>query len=291
MKRRLHTKDNEYYIPAVEKQERFKWIGPGEGFRDILDIYQRDLIEKGYHPPFELTGKASSLSSYVRTLALVWRRLFKRTADFVISSILLIISAPVFLVIALIIKIDSKGPVFFTQQRIGQNRRRIDRRETESIGSKTTFIFNRRTGERRVHDLKGKPFKIYKFRTMNTESPKYDFSPKSHDDERLTRFGRFLRKLSLDELPQLINVIKGDMSLVGPRPEMPYIVVGYNRRSEIRLQMKPGITGIWQLRASRDKLIHENLDFDLEYIRNWSLLLDFKLLLQTVKWMFNCINI
>ena len=126
---------------------------------------------------------------------------------------------------------------------------------------------------------------------MKKGSPKYDISPKTHHDSRLTRFGSFLRRVSLDELPQLINVLKGDMSLVGPRPEMPYIVVGYNKLHEIRLQMKPGVTGLWQLQASRERPIHENLNFDLEYIRNWSLWLDMKLLVHTVKWMFHCINV
>ena len=291
MKKRLHAKDSEYYMQAVEKQERFKWIGPGEGFREILDLYQKNLIERGYNPPFEMTGEVYGLSTYLRALSLSWRRVFKRAFDTFISTALLIITAPIFVIIALLIKIDSRGPVFFTQQRIGQNRRRVDRRELESIGSKTTFIFNRRTGDRRVHDLKGKPLKIYKFRTMKMGSPKYDFSPTNQNDGRLTRFGKFLRMLSLDELPQLINVLNGDMSLVGPRPEMPYIVIGYNKLHEIRLQMKPGVTGIWQLHASRDQPIHENLNYDLEYLRNWSLWLDFKLLLHTVKWMFHCINI
>lgn len=291
MKRRLTQKDSEYYTQAVETKEHFQWIGPGESFRDILELYRMNLVERGYDLPPEVMRRGVDQRSYVLALSLCWRRIFKRMVDVGISGALLLLVAPLLLVIAALIKLDSKGPVFFTQQRIGQNRRRQDRREMEGFGKKTTFIFNRRTGDRRIHDLKGKPFKIYKFRTMKVGSPKYDFSPKNQNDERITGFGKVLRKLSLDEMPQLINVLKGDMSLVGPRPEMPYIVVGYNRLHEIRLQMKPGITGIWQLKASRDKPIHENLNYDLEYIRNWSLWLDVKLLFQTVVWMFHCINI
>jgi lipopolysaccharide/colanic/teichoic acid biosynthesis glycosyltransferase len=291
VKRRLTHKDSEYYTPLVEKKEHFRWIGPGESFRNILELYRRNLVERGYDLPPDVVRKGIDQRTYVLALSLCWRRILKRTIDIIIASILLILMAPLFLFIAVLIKLDSTGPIFFTQQRIGQNKRRHDRRETESFGNKTTFIFNRRTGDRRVHDLKGKPFKIYKFRTMKMGSPKYDFSPKNQEDERLTNFGGILRKVSLDELPQLLNVLNGDMSLVGPRPEMPYIVVGYNRLHEIRLQMKPGITGIWQLSASRDKPIHENLNYDLEYIRNWSLWLDMKLLFQTVVWMFHCINI
>jgi len=291
MKKKLQVEDNAYYAQAVEKAGNFKWIGPGEGFRDILELYQKTLVQRGYDLPYDIDGEHVAVGTFLKALMLSWRRFVKRAMDITIASVLLVITSPVFLLIALLIKLDSKGPVFFTQQRIGQNRRRMNRRESERIGDKTTFIFNRRTGDRRVHDLKGKPFKIYKFRTMKIGSPKYDFSPRNHDDRRLTRFGKFLRKTSLDELPQLINVIKGDMSLVGPRPEMPYIVVGYNKLHEIRLQMKPGVTGIWQLHASRDKPIHENLNYDLEYIRNWSIWLDVKLLFQTVKWMFHCLNV
>jgi lipopolysaccharide/colanic/teichoic acid biosynthesis glycosyltransferase len=291
MKKRLLTKDSEYYMQAIEKRHRFKWIGPGEGFRDILELYQKSLIDRGYDTPVELDTRQAGAGSYFRAFSLTWRRIFKRALDLLIALFMIIATAPIFLVVSLVIKLDSKGPVFFTQQRIGQNRRRLDRRETEGIGDRTTFIFNRRTGDRRVHDLKGKPFKIFKFRTMKIDSPKYDFSPKTHHDSRLTRVGSFLRRVSLDELPQLINVIRGDMSLVGPRPEMPYIVVGYNKLHEIRLQMKPGVTGLWQLQASRERPIHENLNFDLEYIRNWSLWLDLKLLLLTVKWMFHCLNV
>ncbi len=294
MKKRLREKDRVSTLHTLLKKERDgwrDWVGPGEGFRDIQARYHQDLVAQEFGLPREDALSAISRLSYRRAFSLSWRRSLKRLMDVTVASLLLLLSAPLFFLIAVLIKIDSGGPVFFTQQRIGLNRRRTDRRGTESIGNKTTFIFNRRTGDRRVHDLKGKPFKIFKFRTMKTSSPRYDFSPKTHNDERLTRFGRFLRKVSLDELPQLINVIKGDMSLVGPRPEMPYIVVGYNKVHAIRLQMKPGVTGIWQLRASRDKPIHENLIFDLQYIRDWSLWLDVKLLYQTVKWMFHCINV
>lgn len=294
MKKRIREKDRVSTLHALHKKEQdgwHDWVGPGEGFRDIRAHYHHDLVTQELGLPREDVVSTISRLSYRRALSLSWKRTVKRLMDIAIASLLLLFSAPLFFLIAILIKLDSRGPIFFTQQRIGMNRRRVDRRETESIGNKTTFIFNRRTGDRRVHNLRGKPFKIFKFRTMKMTSPKYDFSPKTHDDERLTRFGRFLRKVSLDELPQLINVIRGDMSLVGPRPEMPYIVVGYNRVHAIRLQMKPGVTGIWQLRASRDKPIHENLIFDLQYIRDWSLWLDCKLLCQTVTWMFHCINV
>jgi len=117
---------------------------------------------------------------------------------------------------------------------------------------------------------------------MNVDSPKYDFSPQASDDPRITRVGRFLRRTSLDELPQLLNVLKGDMSLVGPRPEMPFIVEQYSPIHRQRLQVTPGITGLWQLSADRAFLIHENIQYDLYYIRNRSFFMDLAILLHTV---------
>jgi lipopolysaccharide/colanic/teichoic acid biosynthesis glycosyltransferase len=127
----------------------------------------------------------------------------------------------------------------------------------------------------------GKLFNLYKFRTMRTDSPKYDFSPTVSDDPRITRIGRFLRRTSFDELPQLINVIKGDMSLVGPRPEMPFIVEQYKAAHRQRLRVRPGITGLWQLSADRAFQIHENIQYDLYYIRHRSFFMDFAILLHT----------
>jgi lipopolysaccharide/colanic/teichoic acid biosynthesis glycosyltransferase len=117
---------------------------------------------------------------------------------------------------------------------------------------------------------------------MFVNAPKYSFSPTDSADPRITRTGRFLRRTSLDELPQLINVIKGDMSLVGPRPEMPFIVEQYNASHRQRLRVIPGITGIWQLSADRAFQIHENMQYDLYYIQHRSFFMDFAILLHTV---------
>ncbi|MDR3413010.1 MAG: sugar transferase, partial [Formivibrio sp.] len=127
----------------------------------------------------------------------------------------------------------------------------------------------------------GKTFELYKFRTMRVEAPKYGFHPTDSDDPRLTRVGRWLRRTSLDELPQLINVLKGEMSLVGPRPEMPFIVERYNNYHRQRLQVIPGLTGLWQLSADRAFLIHENIQYDLYYIRNRNFFMDLAILLHT----------
>lgn len=173
----------------------------------------------------------------------------KRVADVVVSSLLLVLLAPLFLLIALLIWLDSPGPALFVQKRVGRN------------------------GER---------FDIYKFRSMHMNVPRYDFSPRQSSDPRITRVGRFLRRNSLDELPQLLNVVLGDMSLVGPRPEMPFIVETYNSRQKQRLQVTPGITGLWQLSADRAYSIHENVHYDLYYIRNRTFFMDIAILIHTL---------
>ncbi|MBN1780052.1 sugar transferase [bacterium] len=176
-------------------------------------------------------------------------RFFKRVFDIVATVIILVLTSPVFGIIALCIKLDSKGKVIFSQKRIG---------------------------------LRGSEFTLYKFRTMYTETPEYAVHPQDRNDPRITRVGRYLRRTSFDELPQFWNVLKGDMSIVGPRPEMPFIVEQYNDIHCERLNVKPGITGLWQVSADRSLPIHENIDHDLYYIENQSLLLDIIIILQTV---------
>jgi lipopolysaccharide/colanic/teichoic acid biosynthesis glycosyltransferase len=169
--------------------------------------------------------------------------------DFLLSLIGLIVLSPILALIAIAIRMDSEGPIIFRQQRVGKV---------------------------------GRLFEIYKFRTMRVDAPKYHYSPTTATDQRITRVGRFLRKTSLDELPQIWNVIRGDMSLVGPRPEMPFIVETYGPRERQRLFVVPGITGLWQLSADRSVLIHENPQYDLYYIRNRGFFMDLAILMHTV---------
>ena len=110
----------------------------------------------------------------------------------------------------------------------------------------------------------------------------YEEAPRVKDDPRITKVGRILRRTSLDELPQLLNVLRGEMSLVGPRPEMPFIVANYNEWQRIRLTIKPGLTGLWQILGRKDLYLHENLEYDFFYIKNQSLLLDLIVLLKTI---------
>jgi lipopolysaccharide/colanic/teichoic acid biosynthesis glycosyltransferase len=196
----------------------------------------------------------------------------KRLCDFLFSGIILLFLSPVLLIISLVIKLTSRGPVMFKQIRIGQ-------------------IRNNGSNDYDGTVPKGSPFKIYKFRTMKVTAPAYAVTPSSSNDERITRIGKILRKTCADELPQLINVLKGDMSLVGPRPEMPFIVEKYDHLQARRLWAKPGITGLWQLHGSREKPIHEDLKFDIFYVKNWSLWLDTSILFKTIKFMFHAKNI
>jgi lipopolysaccharide/colanic/teichoic acid biosynthesis glycosyltransferase len=174
---------------------------------------------------------------------------WKRNFDVFFSIVLLVLCFPLFVLVAVTIKIDSDGPVFFRQWRIGQD---------------------------------GIPFRIWKFRSMFVNAPAYERSPAEATDPRLTRVGRVIRRLSVDELPQLWNVLCNDMSLVGPRPEMPYIVESYTAEQQRRLAVKPGVTGQWQISPDRSRPIHENVHHDLNYIRNRSLSLDCIILLKTL---------
>lgn len=172
----------------------------------------------------------------------------KRVFDIVVASAALVLSAPLWLVIAVAIRLESGSPVFFRQERVG---------------------------------LDGRRFVLFKFRSLRADTDPYQSST-TIGGHQATRLGRILRATTLDELPQLLNVLRGDMSLVGPRPEMPFLVEGYTEVQARRLTVKPGITGVWQLSADRHGMeIHENIEFDLFYIAHRSFLLDLVILFET----------
>lgn len=202
----------------------------------------------------------------------------KRLFDIIVAGVTLIFISPMMLLIAAAIKLSSPGSVVFEQKRIGQNRRH----RNNSNGN---------TGDRRNGDYRGQPFNIYKFRTMRSDAAPYWVSPSNPDDARFTPVGRLLRRFCLDELPQLFNVLRGDLSLVGPRPEMPFIVKKYTEREAQRLLVKPGITGLWQIKGSRRKFIHENLEHDLEYIARRSFWMDVSILIRTVLFVIGSKNL
>jgi len=194
-----------------------------------------------------------------------WQLVLKRVIDFIGSTLLLLLLAPFLLLVALLIRLDSPGPVLFRQERVGLNRRR---------------------------------FQLIKFRTMVQEADKKQelFESlneadgpvfKIKNDPRVTRLGRFLRQFSIDELPQLINVLKGEMSLVGPRPlplrDVKLIDAQWHKR---RFSVKPGLTCLWQVNGRSDVSFERWVRMDLEYIDTWSLALDLKILLKTIPVVF-----
>jgi exopolysaccharide biosynthesis polyprenyl glycosylphosphotransferase len=188
-------------------------------------------------------------------------RMVKRLLDVAVASLALIISAPLVAVTAIIIRLDSPGPVVFRQRRVGEG---------------------------------GRPFWMYKLRTMVADAEAHEselmvresdgrvFFHKQPEDPRLTRLGRLLRRFSLDEIPQFVNVLKGEMSLVGPRPELPMIVESYRPWQHKRFAVPPGMTGWWQVQGRSQQPLHLRTEDDLYYIQNYSLLLDLRILWKTV---------
>jgi lipopolysaccharide/colanic/teichoic acid biosynthesis glycosyltransferase len=210
---------------------------------------------------------------------------WKRILDVTLSIIALILLAPVMLVTAAVVKLTSPGSVFYEQERVGLNRRTGDRRN-RTRGKNLSA--NRRREERRVVVNFGMPFRIYKFRTMvtNAESDVPVWAKKN--DSRITPVGAVLRRCRIDELPQFVNVLKGDMSIVGPRPERAYFMAQIEKDLpdfQRRLRTRPGITGLAQVEVGYTNTVeglHDKLDLDLRYIRNLKLVEDLRILYKTV---------
>lgn len=197
----------------------------------------------------------SSLPFTARFLALA----VKRTLDVTISAVGLLVLAPIFVIVAVVVRLDSKGPSIFRTRMLGLN---------------------------------GRPFIMWKLRTMTEDAEelerkcvesdeRWGFTIKTPDDPRITRAGRWLRRLSIDEFPQLVNVLRGDMSIVGPRPLKRYEVES-NSELAVRFQMRPGITGLWQVSGRNSVTPAKRAQLDLAYVRDWGLLLDLRILLLSV---------
>jgi exopolysaccharide biosynthesis polyprenyl glycosylphosphotransferase len=189
------------------------------------------------------------------------QRLLKKIMDYIGAFVGIILLFPFFIVIAIAIKIDSRGPVFYKHLRVGKYK---------------------------------KKFYMYKFRSMEinadnkivdlvNENQSNNIMFKMNNDPRVTRVGRFIRKYSIDEFPQLLNVLKGEMSLVGPRPPLSREVEQYKRRHHLRLGTTPGLTGMWQISGrSNIKCFEKVVDLDIKYLKNWSLMLDLIILVKTI---------
>jgi exopolysaccharide biosynthesis polyprenyl glycosylphosphotransferase len=215
-----------------------------------LALHKATIEEYAGIPMLDL--RAPALTDY--------QRMVKRVFDLLMTLFLLPVSLVIMLIIAIGIKFEGPGPVIFKQKRAGEN---------------------------------GRIFNMYKFRTMfpGAENLRHlvenmnedgNLIHKSDHDPRVTRMGRFLRKTSLDELPQLINILLGNMSLVGPRPEMPYLVEMYEPWQRKRFAVPQGITGWWQVNGRSDKPMHLHTEDDLYYVQNYSLLLDIQILIKTL---------
>lgn len=237
------NKANDYKILSVETDKKFP---------ENSNIIKFDKNNKVLEKPQRKTFNEITYS------------FLKRTVDITASATALLLLSPVFLVTSLAIKNDSKGPAMFTQKRIGKD---------------------------------GKLFEIYKFRTMVPDADKklfellekdeeaakeYKLNKKLKNDPRITKLGAFLRKTSIDELPQLINVLKGDMSLVGPRPYLPREIDDMGNYYDTIIESKPGITGLWQVSGRSNTTFEDRLEFDMEYNENKGFFYDMGLLTKTV---------
>jgi lipopolysaccharide/colanic/teichoic acid biosynthesis glycosyltransferase len=181
-------------------------------------------------------------------------KILKRGLDIIISLLALIILCPALVFIVIAIKVSSKGSAVFKQQRAGKN---------------------------------GKPFVFYKFRTMILDTDPFGPSPKSGRDPRLTKVGRILREYSLDELPQLFNILKGDMSIVGPRPLYLSQIPEWSERQKKRLLVKPGLTGLAQISGRGELTREEKLELDIKYVETASFSTDIRIVSATIGYLFN----
>lgn len=242
----LEKEDHDVLVDVISKTE-----GKNLSLKIVPDLYE---ILSGQARTSQIYG--IPLIDIMPELMPEWEKKLKRVMDIFVSLLLLVISSPILLITAIAIKIDSDGPILFKQERMGQN---------------------------------GKLFNVLKFRSMIKDAEKYSGPVWSQkDDPRVTRMGKIIRKFRIDEIPQMYNVLKGEMSLVGPRPERAFFVeklsqeIPYYKR---RLKVRPGVTGWAQIKHKYDETIEDvkiKLRYDLFYIENMSIRMDFKILLRTV---------
>lgn len=242
----LEKENHDVLVDIISKTE-----GKNINLKIVPDLYE---ILSGQARTSQIYG--IPLIDIMPELMPEWEKKLKRVFDILVSLLILVITSPILIITSIAIKLDSKGPIFFKQERMGQN---------------------------------GKVFNILKFRSMINDAEKYTGPVWSQkDDPRVTRVGKIVRKMRIDEIPQMYNVLKGEMSLVGPRPERPYFVeklsqeIPYYKR---RLKVRPGITGWAQVKHKYDESIEDvkvKLRYDLFYIENMSIRMDFKIMLRTI---------
>jgi exopolysaccharide biosynthesis polyprenyl glycosylphosphotransferase len=250
---------DEVFITIPSEREMVKWVVHEAQQQRLSVNVIPDLYDGiGWDAPLHRIGEFPVMDLHWQPIPTAGL-LIKRIVDVVLSAIGLVLCVPLFILIGIAIWADSPGPIFYRAPRAGR---------------------------------KGRPFRCCKFRTMIANADKLKDSLRKRNerrgplfkitnDPRITRLGKFLRKYSLDELPQLWNVLVGDMSLVGPRPHPLDDYSKYNLDHRRRLEVKPGVTGLWQVTARRDPSFETNMRLDLQYIENWDLRLDFEILLRT----------
>lgn len=253
-----------------------------------LDPSMLERVRKPHDYEAPALTRLTSEIPYYREVA-PWERSVKRGMDVVFALIALCGFALVLPFLAIAIKLDSRGPVFYSQTRVGINRRARDRRSDGNRPAGSERRNPSQTDDRRILVAEGRPFEIHKLRTMHVNSESDGVKWAEKNDPRITRIGRLLRLTRLDEFPQFWNVLRGDMSIVGPRPERPPFITllsgevpGYLQR----LRFKPGITGLAQIESGYDEdiaSVQRKVELDLRYMTNFSLWLDVKILVRSVK--------
>ena len=204
----------------------------------------------------------------IRTVQVGWRLAVKRVLDLVVAAVLLVVTAPIQAACAIAILLESGRPVLYRSQRVGRGHRPFEMLKLRSM----------------VDGADDATHREFIAQAMSASGPSSSgpTRPKLQDDPRVTKVGRFLRRSSLDELPQLVNVIRGDMSLVGPRPDVPYSVDHYEPRHHRRFVVLPGMTGLWQVAGRSSVDVRQMLELDLVYVERWSLGLDLWILVRTL---------
>jgi lipopolysaccharide/colanic/teichoic acid biosynthesis glycosyltransferase len=199
-------------------------------------------------------------------------RLIKRSIDVMAALLVIVIGFPFYLAVALLIKLTSRGPVFYSQLRIGEH---------GEVFTLHKFRTMRQGADDSIHREFARSF-IEGRMSNSSLDEKAPSVYKLTNDPRVTSVGNFLRKTSLDELPQFINILKGEMTIVGPRPPLQYELEYYEEWHKLRLEVKPGLTGLWQVSGRSSVPFNEMVKLDLYYIEHWTLLLDFKIMLRTI---------
>lgn len=220
----------------------------------------------------QLLGSRIDVAGFTIKERTRWERFIKRFIDVLFSLSVVLLGFPFFLAVILLIKLTSKGSIFFTQERIGENGRSFNLYKFRTMRPGTDdslhkeFTRNFIKGQVSESALDVKDASVYKLK----------------DDPRITSVGNFLRRTSLDELPQFINILKGEMTIVGPRPPLLYEYDHYEEWHKLRLRVRPGLTGLWQVSGRSRVPFNEMVKMDIHYIQTWSLAMDFRIMIQTI---------